>query len=163
MEIKAKVIINTLEGHYGVARVRNEGIRHFLESIFPELKDWYLGTINALIISPQGINIRTINTSGTKEVDIPQILYLKHTHKHEHNNEEYLSGEIWRMMNPERMKLVPVTFKINGKTQVSDGFLYIPSGSPHPENGRAELIAKEKLCDKYKVQDGDEIIITVNQ
>ena len=158
MEIKAEIISG-----YGVAGARNEGIRSFLEDAFPELKGWVLGTINAKIISPQGINVRKINTAKMKEIDIPPILYLKHPYKYLHNNEEYLSGEIWRNLPQEKMKLVPVRFKIDNKVVESDGFLYIPSGSPHPQDGTIELIAKEKLRENYNVGDDDKIIITVNQ
>lgn len=71
MEIIAEIIS---QGSFSIANWRNEGIRQFLEEKVPQLKGWYLGTINAKIISPQGLYIKGINIVKTIEVNVPPIL-----------------------------------------------------------------------------------------
>ena len=148
MEIKAKVVIKKEQGHLNIAMYRNEDIRPFLEDKIPLLKDWYLGTINAKVISPTDLTIKTIRTTDAKYVYVPQIA-------------SYIHGKPY-LFHPEVMRLIPIKFTISDKVSATDGFLYIPSGSPHPQDGIIELITKEKLCDKFGVIDGDRIIISVN-
>lgn len=62
------------------------------------------------------------------------------------------------------MRLTSADFEIESKVSGTKGFLYVPLSMPHPniDRGIAELIAKEKLCDKFNVKNGDKIIIRVN-
>lgn len=149
MEIRAKIVIKKQQGHFGIAMYRNEDIRPFLEDKIPLLKDWYLGTINAKVTSPNGLIIKTIRTNDTTYIYVPEIA-------------SYINGRLY-VFPPEVMRLIPIKFTINNnKVSVTDGFLYIPSGSPNPWGGIIEVIAKEELCKKYNVQEKDEIIVIVN-
>ncbi|MEW6068767.1 MAG: hypothetical protein AB1610_10815 [Nitrospirota bacterium] len=158
MDIIAEIIGR---GSYSVACWRNEGIREFLEAKVPQLKGWYLGTINAKVISPQRLNIKGINTNKTIEVKVPPILYLKHSNSYKSEIEGCILSGVPEPYGAEIMKLVAVKFKIESKMAETDGFLYIPSGSPNPEKGIVELITKEKLRQKYGISDGDKIIINL--
>lgn len=148
MKIVAKAVINT--SHHSVAEWRNECIRSFLIKEIPYLQDWYLGTLNIEVVSPDSLKIREIVVSGTKEIYIPPMTKPSYNPK----------TKMFYQLPEEIMKFLPVKFDIEGKVKGIDRFLYIPSKSPHPEKGVLELIAKEKLCDKFNVQDGD--IININ-
>jgi CTP-dependent riboflavin kinase len=158
MEIIAEIIS---QGSFSVANWRNEGIRQFLEEKVPQLKGWYLGTINAKVISPQGLYIKGINTDKTIEVDVPPILYLKYSNSYKSEREGCIVSGVQVEYPAETMKLVAVKFKIESKMDETDGFLYIPSGSPNPGNGIVELIAKEKLRQEFRISDRDKIIINL--
>lgn len=158
MEIIAEIIS---QGSFSVANWRNEGIRQFLEEKVPQLKEWYLGTINAKVISLQRLYIKGINTDKTIEVDVPPILYLKYSNSYKSEREGCIVSGVHVEYPAETMKLVAVKFKIESKMDETEGFLYIPSGSPNPEKGIVELIAKEKLRQKFGISDGDKIIINL--
>lgn len=90
-----------------------------------------------------------------------QYYNLKYSNLYKSEKEGSIVSRVHVEYPAETMKLVAVKFKIESKMDETDGFLYIPSGSPNPERGIVELIAREKLRGKYKISEGDRIIINL--
>ena len=142
-DLKIQGVISEI-GH-GTAEKRNKKIAEIFYRRLPELREFYLGTLNIRLIEPADLNIKRISSVREVAFPIPKSAYS------------------WRKrpLRPETITMIPVYYSGKDITGEKPGFLYLASRSSRPRKGILELIAPEHLKEKHGLRIGDRMEIRI--